>query len=65
MRRTFVKKPITSSKIVSVRPYSDQLIDMYESGIVGSETLITLINYFSDQDIKEFMISEGLLDEEE
>ena len=65
MRRTFVKKPITSSKIVSARPYSDQLIDMYESGIVGSETLITLINYFSDQDIKRFMISEGLLDEEE
>lgn len=65
MRRTFVKKPITSGKIVSARPYSDQLIDMYESGIVGSETLITLINYFSDQDIKRFMISEGLLDEEE
>lgn len=65
MRRMFVKKPITSSEIVSARPYSDELIDMYESGAVGSETMISLINYFSDQDIRGFMISEGLLDKEE
>lgn len=66
MKRTFVKKPVTSSKDVSgARPYSDKLIDMYESGTIGSETLIPLINYFSDDDIKKFMISEGLIDEEE
>ena len=65
MKRTFVKKPVTSSEAVTARPYSDKLIDMYESGMIGSETLIPLINYFSDDDIKKFMISEGLIDEEE
>ena len=65
MKRTFVKKPVTSSNTVTARPYSDKLIEMYESGMVGSETLIPFINYFSDDDVREFMISEGLLDEEE
>lgn len=66
MKRVFVKKPVTASKdATSARPYSDKLIEMYESGMVGSETLIPLINYFSDDDIRAFMISEGLLNEEE
>lgn len=65
MKRTFSRKPVTASDVYTPRPYSDMLIEMYEEGQVGSETMISLIEYFSDQDIEGFMRSEGLLDEEE
>lgn len=65
MKRTCSRKPVTASDVHTPRHYSDMLIEMYEEGQVGSETMISLIEYFSDQDIEGFMRSEGLLDEEE
>lgn len=65
MKRTFSRKSVTASDVHTPRPYSDMLIEMYEEGQVGSETMISLIEYFSDQDIEGFMRSEGLLDKED
>lgn len=64
MKRTFIKKPITAGADMSARPNSARLIDMYESGVIGSETMIVLINSLPDDEIREFMISEGLVEEE-
>lgn len=65
MKRTFRRRPVKADTSVNSRPYSDMLIGMYEDGIVGSETMISLINYMSDQDVEDFMKKEGLLDEED
>lgn len=65
MKRTFSRNPVKAGVAVNSRPYSDMLIDMYEDGAIGSETIISLINYMSDQDIADFMRKEELLDEED
>ena len=65
MKRTFSRRLVKADTSVNSRPYSDMLIGMYEDGMVGSETMISLINYMSDQDVKDFMEIEGLLDKED
>lgn len=65
MKRTFSRKPVKASAAVNLRPYSDILIGMYEDGMIGSETIVSLINYMSDQDVEDFMRKEELLDEED
>ena len=65
MKRTFSRKPVKAGVAVNSRPYSDMLIDMYEDGVIGSETIISLINYMSDRDVADFMRKEELLDEED